>query len=295
VKRLSWVWIVCVAALLLALAGAGPAVAAETALTAAQATRINNASPINQYYKLGTRLRELEIGTGINGGPLTLCGAGLTPVVSVGILGGAGTSGSRQSIGAGGSGVKAFSYYLSSTSITAAHSQTAAYFNMDYGVSGSSPAPSGDAVRGRAWLIGDAAGGVAVTGGAFSVELAATTASNTGLTAGLRGNLVLPTGVMTNSGTYYGTMAEVFLGGAATDTTAYTRIAPLGIVVGGTAPTAASQLANMVAIAFDVPANMVTSDGTMIVTGGAGDTCDAKVAISVNGTPLWMMCSTDDE
>jgi len=227
--------------------------------------------------------------------PTTWCVAGQTAVPGVGLLGGAGTSGTRQSIGAGGDGVKAFSYYLSSTNVTAAHSQTGFYFNMDYGVSSSSAAPSGDAMRGRAYLVGDAAGGNAVTGGAWTVELASTGASNTGLTAGSRGNIVLPNGVMTNPGTYSGAMAEVFLGGAATDTTAYTEIAPLGIEVGGTAPTAASQVANMVAIAIRVPSNMVTSDGTMVVTGGAADTCDAKVEIAINNTRYWIMLSTDDE
>ncbi len=220
--------------------------------------------------------------------------AGGTAVASTGVLGGAGTSTSApQTIGSG--SATAFNFFTQSTSTTATHSVSGIRYTMMYGTSGSSAAPAGDAIRGRAWLVGDAAGAVAVTGGSFSTELAATTASSTGLAVGCRGNIVLPSGVMTNSGTYYGTMAEVFLGGAATDTLAYTRIAPLGIVVGGTAPTAASQVANMDAIAIDVPANMVTSDATMVVTGGAADTCDAKLKISINGTNYWIMLSVDDE
>jgi hypothetical protein len=251
---------------------------------------IANATPTSAYWKLtSTQSAGIAIA-----GSLGHAIAGGTPVMSAGLLGGAGTSTSAtQTLGAAGG--KAFSYYLSSTSTTASHILQGYYMNVNYGTSGTSAAPSGDVIRGRAYLVGDASGGTALTGGAFSVELAATTASNTGLTAGLRGNLVLPDGVLTNSGTFYGTMAEVFLGGAAVNTTAYTEIAPLGIVIGGTAPTAASQLANMVAIAVQVPANEVTSDGTIVVTGGAGDTCDAKLKISINGTNYWIMLSTDDE
>jgi hypothetical protein len=220
--------------------------------------------------------------------------AGGTNVVSAGLLGGGGTSTSAtQTLGAAGG--KAFSYYLSSTSTTASDVLTGYYLNMNYGTSGSSAAPSGDAIRGRAYLVGDASGSSAVTGGAFTVELAATTASNTGLTAGMRGNLVLPDGTLTNSGTFYGSMAEVYLGGTSVNTTAYTEIAPLGIVVGGSSPTSADQVANMVAIAIRVPSNMISSDGTMVCTGGAADTCDAKLKISINGTSYWIMLSTDDE
>jgi hypothetical protein len=166
--------------------------------------------------------------------------------------------------------------------------------NMNYGTSGASAAPSGDVIRGRAWLVGDASGGTALTGGAFSVELAATTASNTGLTAGMRGNIVLPDGVLTNSGTYYGTMAEIFLGGAATDTRAYTTISPLGIVISGTAATDAAQLSNIVAMDINVPANMVTSDNTLVVTGATGAVA-AGLKIKINGTYYWIMLATADE
>jgi hypothetical protein len=226
-------------------------------------------------------------------GPINSAIVGGTVVTSAGLLGGGGTSTSAtQTLGAAGG--KAFSYYLSSTSTTASDVLQGYYMNVNYGTSGSSAAPSGDVIRGRAWLVGDASGTSALTGGAFSVELAAETASNTGLTAGMRGNLVLPSAVLTNSGTYYGTMAEVFLGGAATDTRAYTEISPLGIVIGGTAATDAAQLSNMVAMAIRCPSNMVTSDATMVVT-GATAAVSAGLKISINGTPYWIMLATADE
>jgi hypothetical protein len=227
-------------------------------------------------------------------GPINQAITGGTVVTSAGLLGGGGTAtNATQTLGSAGG--KAFSYYLSSTSTTASHVLTGYYMNVNYGATGgASAAPSGDVIRGRAYLMGDASGTSALTGGAFSVELEAYTASNTGLTAGMRGNLVLPAGVLTNAGTYYGTMAEVFLGGASTDTRAYTEIAPLGIIVGGTAATSAAQLSNMVAIAIDVPANMVTSDATMVVTGATGAVA-AGLKISINGTPYWIMLATQDE
>jgi hypothetical protein len=220
--------------------------------------------------------------------------AGGTNVTSAGLLGGGGTAtNATQTLGSAGG--KAFSYYLSSTSSTATDNLIGYYMCVNYGATGgASAAPSGDVIRGRAYLMGDASGGTALTGGAFSVELEATTASNTGLTAGMRGNLVLPDGVLTNAGTYYGSMAEVYLGGAATDTRAYTEIAPLGIVVSGTPATSAAQLSNMVAMAFSVPANMVTTDGTMVVT-GATAAVGAGLKISINGTPYWIMLATADE
>jgi hypothetical protein len=220
---------------------------------------------------------------------------GGTSVTSAGLLGGAGTSTSAtQTLGAGADGQKAFSFYLSTTSTTASHNLTGYYMNVNYGTSGASAAPSGDVIRGRAYLVGDASGGTAITGGAFTTELAATTASNTGLTAGLRGNLVLPDGVMTNSGTYCGTLAELYLSGAAVNTTAYTSIAPLAISISGTAPTSAAQLSNMVAIAVTVPANEATTDGTIFVTGATGAVA-AGLKISVNGTPYWIMLASSDD
>jgi hypothetical protein len=218
--------------------------------------------------------------------------AGGTNVVSAGLLGGGGTSTSAtQTLGAAGG--KAFSYYLSSTSTTASDNLIGYYMNMNYGTAATSAAPSGDVIRGRAYLVGDAAGGNAITGGAFSVELATNGASNTGLTVGMRGNLVLPDGILTNAGTYYGAEAEINLGGAATNTTAYTEIAPLAINISGTAPTSVAQLSNMVAMAINVPANMVTSTGTMVVTGATGPV-NAGLKILINGIPYWIMLATQD-
>jgi hypothetical protein len=227
-------------------------------------------------------------------GPINQAITGGTVVTSAGLLGGGGTATSAtQTLGSAGG--KAFSYYLSSTSATASHVLTGYYMNVNYGATGgATAAPSGDVIRGRAYLMGDASGTSALTGGAFSVELEATTASNTGLTAGMRGNIVLPTGVLTNAGTYYGTMAEVFLGGATTDTRAYTTISPLGIVVSGTAATDVAQLSNMVLMDISVPANMVTADATMVVTGATGAVAGG-LKIKINGTNYWIMLATADE
>lgn len=227
-------------------------------------------------------------------GPINQAITGGTVVTSAGLLGGGGTATSAtQTLGSAGG--KAFSYYLSSTSATASHVLTGYYMNVNYGATGgATAAPSGDVIRGRAYLMGDASGTSALTGGAFSVELEATTASNTGLTAGMRGNIVLPAGVLTNAGTYYGTMAEVFLGGATTDTRAYTTISPLGIVVSGTAATNVAQLSNMVLMDISVPANMVTADATMVVTGATGAVAGG-LKIKINGTNYWIMLATADE
>jgi len=228
-------------------------------------------------------------------GAINFAPAGGTPVISVGALGGAGTSDSRESLGAGGAGTRGLSFYLSTTSITAAHDQDALYMNMDYGTGATDPAPSGDVIRGRAYLKGDASGGNALTGVAGTVELDSTGASNTGLTAGMRGNIVLPSGVMTKSGTYAGTMAEVFLGGNAVNTTAYTQIAPLAVVIGGTNPTASSQLSNMAAINFTFPSNMVGAGELFVGNSNLADTCEAKMAVTVNGVRYWLMLSNNDD
>lgn len=227
--------------------------------------------------------------------PITFCPDGGTPVVSAGLLGGAGTAtGTPQIIGAAGG--KALSFYVASSSTTASHVVQGLYMNLNLGSSGASAGPSGDAIRGRTYVIGDLDnGGVMTTGGSFSVEYAANTATNVNWSAGLRGNIVLPDAVMAGGGSHFGAVNEIFLGGAATDTTAMSILAPLCLEIGGTAPTAASQVANIVAMNVVVPANMVTGDATMIVTGGAADTCDAKMKISINGTPYWVMLSVDDE
>lgn len=208
-------------------------------------------------------------------------------VVSVGLLGGAGTSASHQSIGAGGDGVKAWSYYLSSTSTTASNSQTGLYLNMDYGTVGTSAAPSGDAIRGRAYLNGDASGAVALTGGAFTVEHGAG-ASNAGLETGLRGNIVLADEALAAGGTYYGAMAEIYTGGASSSMAAVTDAALLGLSLSGTAPTAAAQLSNVSVFSITLPANEVGND--LIVDDTASDgTVGAKMRIKINGTYYWIM------
>jgi hypothetical protein len=230
----------------------------------------------------------LTAGAAINvKGAINQAIAGGTVVTSAGLLGGGGTAtNATQTLGAAGG--KAFSYYLSSTSTTASHVLQGYYMNVNYGTSGASAAPSGDVIRGRAWLVGDASGTSALTGGAFSVELAATTASNTGLTAGLRGNVVLPDGVLTNTGTYAGTMAELYLSGAATDTRAYTIISPLSVNISGTAPTDPAQLSNVSFIDFNLPANEI-GDALIVDDASSANTVGAKLKIKINGTVYWIL------
>jgi hypothetical protein len=265
--------------------------------------------------KLGTRIKDLESGilvsgstfTGENGetignetngiwsmvGAVNFTPAGGTAINSAGLLGGSGTGTGANATVLGAAGGKAFSFYLKSTSTTASHEVTGFYMNVDYGTSGASAAPYGSVMRGRAYLVGDAATGT-VAGGDFTVELAATTASSTGLTVGSRSNLVLPTGVLTNSGTYYGAQAQVYLGGAAVDTRAYTRIAPLCVEIAGTAATSSAQLSNMGMVDFNLPANMIGA-AEMFITGNLADTCEAKLRVYVNGTPYWLMLSNNDD
>lgn len=212
-------------------------------------------------------------------------------VVSVGVLGGAGTSASSQTLGAGGSGVKAFSYYLSTTSTTASNSQTGLYLNMDYGTVGTSAAPSGDAIRGRAYLKGDASGAVALTGGAFTVEHGAGS-SHAGLETGLRGNIVLADEALPAGGTYYGSMAEICTGGASSSMAAVTDAAILGLSLSGTAPTSAAQLSNVSVFSITLPANEIGDD--LIVDDTASDgTVGAKMRIRINGTYYWIMLADD--
>ena len=214
--------------------------------------------------------------------------AGGTNVVSAGLLGGGGTStAATQTLGAAGG--KGFSYYLSSTSSTASDVLTGYYMCMNYGATGGAgAAPSGDVIRGRAYLMGDASGATMLSGGNFTTELEATTASNTGLTMGLKGNLVLPAGVMTNAGTYHGIQAELFLSAASTDPRAYTIISPLSVCVSGTAPTDAAQLSNVAMIDFNVPANEL-GDALLIDDASSANTVGAKLKIRVNGTTYWVM------
>lgn len=275
---------------------------------------INFGQGINKYYYLSPayfnksvtispgNLYADSVGSGtatitiVSSGAINVVGAinsaiaGGTNVVSAGLLGGAGTSTSAtQTLGAAGG--KAFSYYLSSTSTTASNNLIGYYMNMNYGTSASSAAPSGDVIRGRAYLIGDAAGSNAITGGAFTVELATNGASNTGLTAGMRGNLVLPDGVLTNSGTFYGTEAEINLGGAATDTRAYTDISPLGITISGTSATSQAQVSNIALMSFSLPSNMI-GNGLNVSTTCTTNTVTAKIRITINGTVYYLLCAS---
>jgi hypothetical protein len=47
-------------------------------------------------------------------------------------------------------------------------------------------------------------------------------------------------------------------------------------------------------MAINVPANMVTADGTVVVT-GATAAVTAGLKISINGTPYWIMLAAADE
>jgi hypothetical protein len=217
--------------------------------------------------------------------------AGGSPVVSAGLLGGAGTSTSAtQTIGAGGSNDKAFSYYLSSTSVTASHAETGFYMCMNYGTTAGQPGPSGDVVRGRAYLVGSASGGTMLSGGNFTTELAANTAANSGLTTGLKGNLVIPSGVMTGAGEFYGAQAELYISAASTDVTSYTNVSPLSVCVSGTNTTNAAQLGNVGMIDFRIPSNEI-GNGLLFDTGST-QTAAGKLRIKINGAVYYILLTS---
>ena len=88
---------------------------------------------------------------------------------------------------------------------------------------------SGDAIRGRGLVTAAGTAGT-VDGGAFTLEYNGGQVAGQG--TGLRGNLVLPNAALAG-GTVYGTIAEIYAGGANSDAGGATKHAILGILSTG--------------------------------------------------------------
>jgi len=207
---------------------------------------------------------------------------GLTAAAHVGKLHGAGASGAAFSLGAGAAGVKAMSYYLNSTSITASHSLEGLYINVDYGVGATDPAPFGEAGRFRARLMGDSA--MTVAGSHSTVEWGQAGASTTGLVCGSRSNLVFVDSTA-GGGTITGCQAELYSGGASTDLSG-ARASILRMVIDGTITAANWGAVN--AFEIVVPADLVSTNSYLVDTNATTADCDAKMRIMINGTTWWI-------
>ena len=88
---------------------------------------------------------------------------------------------------------------------------------------------SGDAIRGRGLVTAAGTAGT-VDGGAFTLEYNGGQVAGQG--TGLRGNLVLPNAALAG-GTVYGTIAEIYAGGANSDAGGATKHAILGVLSTG--------------------------------------------------------------
>jgi hypothetical protein len=223
-------------------------------------------------------------------GALNFAIAGGTNVVSVGLLGGAGTSTSAyQTLGSAGG--KAFSFYVGSTSTTASHTVEGFYMNVNYGTSGSSAAPSGEAGRFRAYLIGDAGNAsVALVGCHNTVEIA-TGGSSTGLVIGGRNNVIIPNEALT-TGNYTGGQCELYTSGASSQISGGANASLLRLAFNeGTAPTTPPQLSGVSVFDINLFANEV-GDGLIFDNASTGNTVAGKLRILINGTTYWIMLAS---
>jgi len=229
-------------------------------------------------------------------GALNLCAAGGTPVASVGVLAGAGTSTAAPYVMGAGSAtaVKALSFYVGTTSTTSSHIQEGMYMNVNFGTSGASAAPSGDAGRFRAYLIGDAgAGGVALVGCHNSVEVA-TGGSSTGLVIGGRNNVILPNEALT-AGNWAGAQAEIYTNGASSEISGGASASLLRLAMNeGTAPTSASQLSNVAVFDINLFSNEIGAD-LVVDNTSVTASCTAKIRIRINGQTYWLLADSDTD
>lgn len=214
---------------------------------------------------------------------------------TTGVLLGAGSSGIANAYSAGATAgtTKAMSFYIKSTSVLASDALEGLYINTYHGGDAAVAAPSGEAARFRAYLTGDAAGSIALVGSHSTVEMAAGS-TNTGLTAGSRGNLVLPDGTIGTSGTFAGMQAELYSGGASTDVTGVTSVSPLRIVIDGVAGFTANKWTNVPVMRIDVPSSLVGASGSVLDTTPTQVTPSAKVKININGTDYWILLVAAD-
>ena len=219
-------------------------------------------------------------------GAVNFAAAGGTYAASVGILGGAGSSGlsSAYSLGNTAGNNKGLSFYLKSTSTTASDVVEGLYVTTYHGTVATSAAPSGEAGRFRAYLTGDASGSVALVGMHSTVE-AASGSSSSGMTLGGRMNLVLPS-EQANFGKCAGAQAEIYTLGNGTDLST-SNASLMQLSLSGTAPSNAAQLTIPV-FDIDVFSNLV-GDGLILDDSASDATVGAKLRIKVNGTTYWVM------
>jgi hypothetical protein len=221
-------------------------------------------------------------------GAVNFAAAGGTYAASVGILGGAGASGTSTAydLGSTAGNNKGLSFYLKSSSTLASDVIEGLYVNTYHGINATSPAPSGEAARFRAYLIGDQAGTVALTGMHCTVE-ASSGASGAGLVVGGRSNIVYPDAAI-NLGTSAGFQAELYSGGT---TTSFGGGVPsiLRLCIDGTITDATWGVVPV----FDlsVPATMVSTNSYIVDTNAGAEECDAKMRIRINGVYYWVMLS----
>jgi hypothetical protein len=105
---------------------------------------------------------------------------------------------------------------------------------------------SGESLRGNTNLYAAAANAHGVHGSVAHQ----TGGSITGQSAGLRGGWILPDAAVAAGGTYYGTLAEIYVSGDSSDPSAVTQHAVLGVIVGGPGDaTAQNKVLNMMAFA----------------------------------------------
>jgi hypothetical protein len=219
-------------------------------------------------------------------GALNFSAATGTYAASVGILGGAGASGTANaySLGATAGNNKGLSFYLKSTSILASDVIEGLYINTYHGVYNSAPAPSGEAARFRAYLIGDQSGTVALAGMHSSVE-AANGASGAGLVVGGRSNIVYPDTTI-GLGTSAGFMAELYSGGTST---AFGGSPPgiMQLAIGGTVT--AANWGEVPLWDISIPAALVSTNSYIVDTNATNATVAGKIRIRINGTYYWLM------
>lgn len=222
-------------------------------------------------------------------GALNFAAAGGTYAASVGLLGGAGASGTSNAydLGATAGTTKGLSFYLKSTSTLATDAIEGLYITTYHGVNGTSAAPSGEAARFRAYLVGDQAGTIALTGMHSSVEVGSG-GSGAGLVVGGRSNMIFPDETV-SFGTASGLQAELFSYGASA---AFSGASPsiLRLVIDGTIT--ASNWGEVPVFDISVPAALVSTNGYLVDTDAGGDACDAKMRIRVNGVAYWVMLAT---
>lgn len=138
---------------------------------------------------------------------------------------------------------------------------------------------SGDAIRGRGLVTAAGTAGT-VDGGAFTLEYNGGQVAGQG--TGLRGNLVLPNAALAG-GTVYGTIAEIYAGGANSDAGGATKHAILGVLSTGDG-TGADRTLNAVEFLGNTDGS-----GYMIYSHNhAEGNAEGSIRVLINGTPRFL-------